>query len=248
MKRIADICFFESERENVPGADPNVAGKIFKLNEKILEPVILRFVMKLREKRIYLPDFNFIYINLTTCLEPGKFLPANRPFVSYFNFFPIDRCLNNFFRFVDFGADPEKFNALPDGGKSSFLINASAAVICGLYCGENDELKRTVELAAEEILRLGENAVIIRKKRSNENYRANICVRVSDDLLYLPSVRIYGKNEVLLKEYAFDNAMPLDEFIHRFGVITIKENCVTVKPIKSDLSREFSQEALKILF
>ena len=76
MKLIADIRFFESE--TVDATNPPYIGEMYKIDYKVLAAVAERFILRLREKRISLPDFDHIYVCVSPSLNNGTVEFSNR--------------------------------------------------------------------------------------------------------------------------------------------------------------------------
>ena len=57
---------------------PNIVGNVLpsSINNKTLNVVLHRIMMKLRENEFSLGEFDHLYINFTTCLDKGFMMPA----------------------------------------------------------------------------------------------------------------------------------------------------------------------------
>lgn len=67
-KIISDIRVYKSVVDNIDGNSMPAS-----LGNKPLNITVHRIVMKLRENGFSLGAFDHLYINLTTCIEPGRF-------------------------------------------------------------------------------------------------------------------------------------------------------------------------------
>lgn len=235
MKLIKDIRYFESEKENVIGYNPYHIGNIYQFdNRKLLMIATDRLVLKLRENNFCLPNFDHIYINLTSYLPSDEIKLANRAVDTY----------HPWFRYIDVGLSPSKFNSLSDILKIEMIINVSILVITKLYCNTED-IKKMVYDCGKEILSLGENTnSIFKQKKTNKNC-VQIITRILDDGTYIPSVRIYDDNENLINEYFYHRPLKHDEFIFQFSSIVVGKTSCTIKPKNNSLSKVYNFQPLK---
>lgn len=234
MKLISDIRFFESNKENIDGYFPSDLGNIFRIDNQKYIVNINRLVLKLREQNFSLPDFDHIYINFSTCIEVGQISIANRTPDIY----------HPFYRFIDVGMSQEEFNNLSDSAKIERLIKTSVDVIISLFCSNNATVNLVKE-CANEILKNGEKSILIYKQKENGTYRVQVVVRLLEDGMYCPIIRIFDKNQQLLQEYLYNRLLTKDEFIFQFGSINIGKSSITIKPKSNSLSECYSFSNLK---
>jgi hypothetical protein len=234
LKLISDIRYFESTKENSDGYFPSYIGNLFQIDYKIFSIINTRFVLKLREKDFFLPDFDHIYVNFTTCLEEGKFELTKRLPDKY----------HPFYRFIDFGLSPHYFNKLSVREKNVILITSVANIISSLYCKDDNE-RNVVRNCVDEILESDENTKIIYKCKKNENFCVQIAVSILDNGLYSPNIRIYDNNQKLINEYIYNIPLRQDEFIYQFGSISIGKKSITIKPKNNSFSLLYQFKTIK---
>ncbi len=237
QKLISDLRFFESTKENTDGYFPGYIGKIYLIDEKKLNTVKERFVLKLREKGLCLPDFDHVYINMTPCIESGKISAANRSIDKY----------HSFYRFMDAGLTEKEFNNLEENEKITGLITIASEAITALNSFSEEE-KATIRSCADEILSLGENTEIIYKYKKNEKNCLQVCVKLLDTGMYSPFIRIFDNGKNLIREEVYGKLMKQDEFIFQFAAISLGKNSATIKPKKNAIAEHYQLETLKYTF
>lgn len=230
MKLIADIRFFESE--TVDTTNPPYIGEMYKIDYKVLAAVAERFILRLREKRISLPDFDHIYVCVSPSLNNGTVEFSNRE---------VDR-YSPFYRFVNAGLCDTDFNLLSESKKIQTLISIAVQSV-SLYLNE-ESICEDVTASADYILANGSESILVFKEKQGKNYSVQIMVQVLSFNAFLPFVRVLDANNHILKEFKPCNVMTLDEFSMQYGSINITAKMVTIKPKKNAFSSMYNFASL----
>ena len=230
LKLIVDIRYFESETINSTGKH---LGNLYIVKRKetdnpvFVTTITTRFVLKLREIGLCLPDFDHIFISLTPSIDENEVIKSDE-------INPYAKWLRSFY----IGASPDFFNSLNEDKKIFFLIDKAVDVIQKYYC-DSDERKEEVRKCAETILKNGENERIIFKEKKSDTHTVQIIVRVLDFNTFKVYVRIMC-NEEFVKEVEYPKNLDRFELPFQFGSINIGKKAVLIKPRKNSLSQMYS--------
>ena len=231
MNLIKDIRLFESNEPNEPGYGfPCYIGKLYAFDSTECQEVIDRLMFLLRHMGFSLGEFDHLYLNFTTQLPHGELLTSNR----------IDR-YHTWYRFVDAGCDMQTFNSWTLSQKNEFVISTIRRAI-GLFT--DAEGVKLVDDSFDAVLRYGAELAIPYKEKQGNPYTVRVLVKITDDLDFIPIVRIYDGDtlvsETVLPPYS------RDPFILQFGTITVGKKAVRITPRKSYEAEYYELKPIKI--
>lgn len=231
LKLISDIRFFEGSCSKV---NSRYIGEQYQITNEELFPIKERLLMKLREKNFYLVDFDHIYINFTTERSIDFIEISERP---------LDKC-HTFFKYVDIGVSPERFNNLSKDNQCLELIENTVKVL-QLFC-RNDSDKMLVRACADEVVKNGIDTEIKYKCKNTPNNYVEIIVKILDLNHYIPFIRIYNSDNNLFKEISFEKRYNRMEFIYQFGgILSLSRKNLIIKPRKNSFYNLYELEILK---
>lgn len=137
-KPISDIRLYRSKIENVDGkSHPS------EFASKELNIITNRIVMKLRENNFTLGDFNYLYLNFTTCLESGVILPSKRSIDPY----------HKWYRYYDIGVSEEKYQRFDNENCLDYIVDEIKKTLAAYFSSMNS---CSVENCIMEALNKGE--------------------------------------------------------------------------------------------
>lgn len=145
MKFISDIRLFRSTIANIDG---NPLPESF--GSKQLNIIIHRIVMKLREQKFSLGEYDHLYLNFTTQLSEDICLPARRSADVY----------HKWYRFYDVGISEDMYYKLNSESSTDYIISKLQNVLVQFFnCGNICLIKDCIFEAVEK----GENMMILYK-------------------------------------------------------------------------------------
>lgn len=213
MKIISDIRVYKSNIENVDGnSTPNSFGN------KKLNVILHRIVMKLREAKFSLGEFDHLYLNFTVCLDEGSMQLAKRT---------ID-CYHSWYRWYDVGVSQKLFDSLNEEECIEIVITLLERVLVQFFAeGMNSEqiIKDSISVAVSQ----GEEMLTYFKEKNAAKNKAVIYLRFLDSGKYYPLLCVYDLegHEILRKD------LPATIDLAPIGEIQLSSKRVTVKPRKS---------------
>ena len=159
---LKDIRFYESEKQNIEGQSmPHELGKLF-IPTNDTNYIGQRIARKLNELKYSYGEFDHIYINLTTVIKVNEIIVSNRN---------IDKRI----KYVDFGINSEKLNALQDSEKDNFIKSTTFKVLTHISKDEGLELiKQTENLLTE----FDTEIKIHFKTKETNSYKINIYYQI----------------------------------------------------------------------
>ena len=215
MNLIKDIRLFESAVPNVDGnSTPYYSGKIMRYDHMECLDVIQRLLFLLRHRGFGFGDFDHLYVNFTPCVPHGEVRDVNRSNIREFAWL----------HYVDAGCDVELFNSWELKEKTAFVLESvkKAAMLKA-----PEEMRELFESTFDEVLEQGEYLLIPYRHKENENFRVEIFVQISDELDFLPLVRVSDREGNLVTEQRL-RAYGRDEFISQIGTTTIGKRSVRI--------------------
>lgn len=222
---------FESNEPNQPGYGfPCYIGKTYSLDSTDCLEVTERLMFLLRYKGFSLGEFDHLYLNFTTQLPHGEILISNR-INSY----------HKWYRFVDAGCDVQTFNSWDYEQKCDFVIVSIRRAI-GLFT--DAESAKVVDDSFEEVLRYGAELAIPYKEKQGNPYTVRVLVKITDDLDFIPVVRILDGNSLIHEEIL--PSYSRDLFILQFGTISVGKKSVRITPRKSYDAEYYELKPIKI--
>ena len=218
MKIISDIRSFRSVIANIDG---NPLPESF--GSKQLNIVIHRIVMKLREQKFSLGEYDHLYLNFTTQLNEGVCLPAKRSIDTY----------HKWYRFYDIGVSKEMYYKLNSESSIDYIISKLQNVLIQFFNCEN--ICPIMDCISEAVEK-GENMMVLYKTKENKNLKASIFLQYLDTGLYLPHLFVHNSEgqELLHKKLKLSN-----ELIE-IGEIQLSSKKVTLKPKKNSFTANLS--------
>lgn len=223
MKLITDIRIYKSDIENVDGHSfPQ------DFDDKALKCAIKRVVMKLREYKFSLGDFDHLYINFTTVEVPNRAAPARRT---------VDK-ETKWFRFYDCQICKELFDKeITDEDRMLLLGQIESLLISKFASGEDD--KESVIKSFKSATEDGESMLALYKSKENARHKAMLYLRFHSDHLFYPLLRVFDKNDnlVLERELKRERCDLLS-----LGGITLKKDSVTVYPKKNASAKDLEPQ------
>lgn len=218
MKIISDIRLYKSNIENIDGNSmPATCFACKKLNI-----ILHRVVMKLRELGFSLGDFDYLYLNFTTCLPDGVSSPAKRSVDSY----------HPWFRYYDIGTSKELYADLGSEEKIAFILSSAENILL-TYFSPDEKNEEIIKTAFTEALSKGSEMLMRFKEKKTEKATAIVYLRFFDDGYYHPLLCVYdlAGNEILNK------ALPRMLDLNPIGEIYLSSKRVSVKPRKNSFSK-----------
>lgn len=234
MKKISDIRFFESIKPNQAGYFPSYLGELYKIDENLLKITTRRFVLKLREIEIFLPEFDHLYLCFTPLLDDDVIQRAERP---------VDR-YHSFYRFIDIGYSTEKFQKLTETKKVEELIRFSVKALSLFQ--ESSLAEISIEQSAKYVLENKESALMLYKNKENAEIEVQILVRLMNTGKYYPIIKIINKKGTVLEEIPIEKPFKEDELRFQFGSIRLGKKSVTINPKENRLAEHYKFDKIVI--
>ena len=232
-KLIADIRLFESNVPNVDGnPTPHYIGKIYQYDHIECLDVIQRLLFLLRHRGFGFDGFNHLYLNFTPCVPHGEVQDVNRYNIREFSWY----------HYVDVGCDVDIFNRYSLEEKNSFILKSARKASLMKAPPEQIEL---FETAFEEVIQKGERLLLPYKQKENQNYIVEIFTRISNEVSFIPLIRVTDKSGVLKTEQEL-RCYGRDEFIGQIGTITIGKVSVRIVPRKNSYANYFDLTPIKL--
>ena len=108
-----------------------------------------------------------------------------------------------------------------------------------------EEQRELLESAFDEVIQNGECLLLPYKQKDNSNYTVEIFTRITDEVSFLPLIRVTDKNGVIKAEQEL-HSYGRDEFIYQIGTITIGKTSVRITPRKNAYSDYYDLTPIKI--
>lgn len=227
MNLIKDIRLYadhESARER--------SGTNYQYDFKICLKVIQRLLFLLRYRGFGFEDFDHLYVNFTPCLPHGEVQDVNRHTIREFAWL----------HYVDVGCDLDLFNSWELKEKTAFVLESvrKAALLKA-----PEEQRQLFADTFAEVMEQGENLLLPYKAKENENYRVEILLRISDELDFLPMIRVTDREGVPVTEVNL-RAYGRDEFITQISTVSIGKRSVRITPRKNWDTDYYGLKPIKI--
>ena len=232
-KLIADIRLFESDVSNIDGnPTPYYIGKIYQYDHMECLDVIERLLFLLRHRGFGFDGFDHLYLNFTPCIPHGEVQDVNRYNIKEFSWY----------HYIDVGCDAELFNSFSLGEKNRFIIESAKKAS---LMKSSEELKKLITDTFDEVLQKGEDLLLPYKRKENKDYIVEIFTRITDEMDFIPFIRVTGKDESVKAEQEL-RCYGRDEFIFQIGTITIRKAFVRISPRKSSYEDYYDLTPIKI--
>ena len=224
MKPISDIRLFRSIVDNTDG-NSFPAG----FCSKHLNVMIHRIVMKLREYNFSLGEFDYLYINFTTCLQPGIIRPANRSIDPH----------HKWYRYYDVGVSLETYNQLESEDANDFIIHKLQEILTTFFEFEG---KYSIEECFAEAMEKGEQMMMLYKTKQTNRLTAKIYLQYLDSGKYLPHLFVNDSNQKELLHQQLEEILDLSII----GEIQLNSKKVTIKPRKNSFTQNIKSLVVDI--
>ena len=225
MKVIKDIRVYRSQIENIDGNPmPNSFGN------KMLNIILHRIAMKLRENEFTMGDFDHLYINLTTYEVESRIALSKRK---------IDR-YHPWYRYYDVKIDQNLFDAL-ETSQCIHLVTEFTEQVLQKCFGTPIFSNELIHLCVYEAVTQGENMLMkFKEKRSTKN-RAVIFLRYLDNGRFYPLLRVWDSDNNLILE----KDLPESDELYAYGEIQLSTKKITIKPRKNYFAK--NQEPISFI-
>lgn len=233
MKRIKDIRLLESDVPNIDGnATPYYMGKLYQYDHMECLEVIQRLLFLLRHRGFGFHIFDHLYVNFTPCVPHGEVRNVNRYNIREFSWY----------EYVDVGCDVNLFNNGTPEEKNAFVLEAikNAALLKA-----PEEQKQLFMDAFAEVLREGDRLLLPYKKKENNDYTVEVFVRISEELDFLPLIRVTDRSGTIKVEREL-RSYGRDEFITQISTITIGKSSVRIMPRKNWDTEYYGLKPIKL--
>lgn len=232
-KLISDIRLFESDVPNIDGnPNPYYIGKIYQYDHMECLDVIQRLLFLLRHRGFGFDDFDHLYLNFTPCVIHGETRDVNRYNIREFSWY----------HYVDIGCDIQIFNDLSLKEKNLFILESVKKASLLKAHAEQQEL---FEATFDEVIQNGERLLLPYKQKDNQNYIVEIFTRITDEVSFIPFIRVTDQNGVVIAEQEL-RSYGRDEFIYQIGTITIGKASARIVPRKSSYADYYDLAPIKI--
>ena len=211
-KIISDIRLFKSESQSEHGGYITCS-----FGDKKLNAIVNRVVMKLRENKFSLGEFDHLYINFTTCEMAEQMNLSDK----------VDR-YHPWFRYCSVHIENDLYSKLGTIETWDSIIRWIENVLIAYFTSEEfDEthIRSCVQQAVEQ----GENMLMKFKEKTSSKRKAVIFLRFLDNCRFSPLLRIYDLEENIL----FEKDLPQTVALDYLGEIQVSAKRVTIKPKKN---------------
>lgn len=212
MNTIKDIRVYRSQIENIAG---NSMPEQFA--NRILNIILHRIAMKLRENDFTMGDFNHLYVNLTTCAIEDKIAPSKRGKDKY----------HTWYRYYDAEVSQELFDTLETPQCIHPVIEIVEQVLINFCTAKFDS--RFLHYCVSEAVSQGENMHMKFKEKKTAKNKAVIYLRYLDNGRYLPLLKLFDLKDTVLLE----KDLPETDDLDAYGEIQLSEKKITIKPRKN---------------
>ena len=232
MNLIKDIRLFEKREPDVDySSTPYYMRGLYAFDDMDMQDIIQRLLFLLRHEGFTFGSFDHLYMNYTPSLPHGE-VRHNQRSRDYYH---------PWYRYTDAGCDIELFKAMPLEEQRHFL---SEAIRKAVHLHADEENDAIFERCYEVVMERGADLEIPYREKTGEHLRIIISTTISDDVDFLPIVRIFDRDGSLLHE-AHLRSYGRDEFILQFRSITIGKKTVRIQPSKRTESRYYDIHSLK---
>ena len=196
-----------------------------------MKDILQRLLFLLRHEGFTFGSFDHLYMNYTPSLPHGQVQRSQRPVSREFSWL----------QYADAGCDPEVFQAMPREKQRQFLAE-TVRKAAHLYADEAN--CAILDRCYEKVMTQGAALEIPYKAKDGEHLRIAVCTTISDDVQFLPIIRIYDKAGSLLREERL-KPCSRDAFLAQFGTISLGKKTVRIDPRKSWYLERQSMQQLK---
>jgi len=212
MKIIKDIRLYKSDTLNEYG-NPIIEN----IDNKKINAITHRIVMKLRENGFSLGDFDHLYINFVTFDTSEKIYLSEKIDIYH----PWYR---NCFVYIE----KELYDNIGKSSSYDFVINAINKVLITYFVTEDFD-ESFINSCVLQVVEQGEQMLMKFKEKKSSKRKAVIFLRYLDDCIYYPLLRVYDMEEKILYEKDLPKTLMLDNL----GEIQLSTKRIKVKPRKN---------------
>ena len=233
MKLIQDIRLFESDVPNIDhNPTPNYIGNIYRYDSIECLDFIQRLLFLLQHRGFGFDSFDHLYLNFTPCVPHGKIRDVKRYQNREFSWL----------QYVDVGCDTESFHRWSLAERTNFILTA---VKHASMMKASAEMQQLFTDTFDEVQEKGANLLLPYKRKENDKYIVEILVWITDELDYLPMIRVMDtdgsvKAEQTLRSYG------RDEFITQISTIIIGKSYVIISPRKNHCTEYYSLKPIRL--
>jgi hypothetical protein len=220
MRIIKDIRVFRSNTENTDG-NPLPNG----VENKELNCVIRRIVMRLREERFSLGEFDHLYINFTSCPVRNGVEPSKRS---------VDRH-HPWFRFWDAEVSKELLDSLYEKRCIQPVVEIIEQILTRFFCSPRFDAE-AIRTCFSDATEQGENMLMKYKEKTSGEITATLYLRFLDCGLYEPLLRVHDADNHLLLEKKLKRTHVFDAY----GEIRISKKQVVIMPRRNSFTKELN--------
>ncbi len=196
-----------------------------------LQDILQRLLFLLRHEGFSLGSFDHLYMNYTPSLPHGEVRLSKRSRDSY----------HPWYRYTDAGCDIAFFRSMTMEQQRQFLAEAIRKAV---HLHADEENRAVFDRCYEQVMALGPALEIPYKEKTGEHLRLTISTTISDEVDFLPIVRIFDlEGKLLLEEHL--RRYGRDEFILQFRTITLGKKTARIDISKSMDARYYSIRPLK---
>ena len=232
MNLIKDIRLFEKREPDVDYTSmPNYMRGLYAFDDMEMQDIIQRLLFLLRHEGFTFGSFDHLYMNYTPSLPHGE-VRHNQRSRDYYH---------PWYRFTDAGCDIELFKAMTLEEQRRFL---SEAIRKAVHLHADEENAAIFDCCYEKVMEKGADLEIPYKEKLGEHLRITISTTISDEVDFLPIVRIFDLNSDLLLEERL-RSYGRDEFILQFRSITLGKKTVRIQTSKGTAAQYYDIHPLK---
>jgi hypothetical protein len=212
-----DIRYYESDNPNIEGQRmPQDLGKLF-YPTKDINYIGQRIARKLNELQYSFGEIDHIYINLTTVLQENQVQISNRN---------IDKRI----KYIDFGANPIKFNSLTDDKKNEFVKFSTIEILRNISDENNLSF---VNETAKQLSEFDTEIKIHYKTKETNLYRIDIYYQIKPKGSFTKAIVEYKNKTTNTCHCGFFELQFYDDIYPLVDTITLKGNKIVLNPKKS---------------
>lgn len=232
MNLIKDIRLFEKREPDVDcTGHPTHMRVLYGFDGLDMEDILQRLLFLLRHEGFSFGSFDHLYMNYTPSLPHGEVRHSQRSRDSY----------HPWYRYTDAGCDIDLFRAMPIVEQRRFLADAIRKAV---HLHSDEENCAIFDRCYRKVMELGPALEIPYKEKTGEHLRLTISVIISDEVDFLPIVRIFDlAGELLLQERL--RSYGREEFLYQFRTITLGKKTAKIGISKSYGAGHYSIAPLK---
>ena len=232
MDLIRDIRLFEKEGPNVNYTSlPGDMRGLYGFDGMDMQDIIQRLLFLLRHEGFTFGNFDHLYMNYTPSLPHGEVRLSQRSRDPYYPWY----------RFTDAGCNIGLFQAMTMDEQRRFL---SEAIRKAVHLHADEYNCAIFDRCYDRVMELGPDLEIPYREKSGERLRLTVSTTISDEVDFLPIVRIFDPDGQLLQEHHL-RSYGRDEFIMQFRTITVGKKSIRINPSKRYEAQFYSIGPLK---